>query len=225
MTSWGKDNQPHLTASKTVRRPTYTGVRLAHVSMGSDTGPGQPVTHKMLTFPTLFSLFPSLLRNYSSLKYVCTVCICMYVQNLAIGLEHINQKRWAIPHCVLESYIISPAGCDEINQVQVSFIWSVPHCESMVKLSEDNSHSSYMLTLQAGWCLTSTILLFLTTPQSRWHSTVEHLTTFVSLFGVQHTDACHVSSHTTAAPLFSQINPWFRPRSVRLRVTRRPFIY
>lgn len=79
MTSWGKDNQPHLTASK-LCEANHTGVRLAHVSMGSDTGPGKPVTHKMLTFPTLFSLFPSLLRNYSSLKYVWTVCICMYVE-------------------------------------------------------------------------------------------------------------------------------------------------
>lgn len=57
MTSWGKDNQPHLTASK-LCEANHTGVRLAHVSMGSDTGPGRPVTHKMLTFPTLFNLFP-----------------------------------------------------------------------------------------------------------------------------------------------------------------------
>lgn len=56
--------------------------------------------------------------NYSSLKYVCTICICMY-KTLLIGLEHINQKRWAIPHCVLESYIVLPEGCNEINQVQV----------------------------------------------------------------------------------------------------------
>lgn len=122
MTSWGKDNRPHLTASK-LCEANHTGVRLAHVSMGSDTGPGQPVTHKMLTFPTLFSLSPSTLRIYSSLKYVCTVCKCMYVQNLTIGLEHINQKRWAIPHCVLQSYIISASW---VRRDEPSlFIWSI----------------------------------------------------------------------------------------------------
>lgn len=125
MTSWGKDNQPHLTASK-LCEANPTGVRLAHVSMGSDTGPGQPVTHKMLTFPTLFSLSPSLLRNYSSLKYVCTVCICMYVQNLTVGLEHINQKRWAIPHCVLESYIIFASWVRRDKPGSSLFIWSKP---------------------------------------------------------------------------------------------------
>ena len=47
----------------------------------------------------------------------------MYVQNLTIGLEHINQKKWAIPHCVLESYIISASW---VRRDEPSlFIWSI----------------------------------------------------------------------------------------------------
>lgn len=130
-------------------KANHTGVRLALVSMGSDTGRGQPVTHKMLTSPTLLSFSPSLLGNYSSLKYVCTVCICMYVQNLTIELEHINQKRWAIPHCVLASCIMS-AGFSEINQVPVSFS-DKSHCESMVKLSEDGAPTWWNFRLDDAW--------------------------------------------------------------------------
>lgn len=55
MIIWGMDNQPHLTASK-LCEANHSGVSLTRVSMGSDTDPGQTVTHKMLTFPTLFNL-------------------------------------------------------------------------------------------------------------------------------------------------------------------------
>lgn len=87
--------------------------------------------------------------------YVLYVYVCMY-KNPTIGLEHINQKRWAIPHCVrVIHHFASWMWRDQCLDLMYS------HCESPVPLSEDSSHSSYMLTLQAGWCLTSAILLFL----------------------------------------------------------------
>lgn len=105
----------------------------------------------------------------------------------------------------------------------------------MGKLSEDNSHSSSTLTLQAGWCLTSAILLFL---QLKYHhlshdDMIQQRNTwqrpaFVSPCRVQHTDTCHVFSHITAAP--SSIVPsnqpilWFTPRSQKWCATLRPFI-
>lgn len=72
MTSRGRDNQPHLTASK-LCEANRTGVRLA-----VNTGTGQPVTHKTLTSPPHPPSIspPSLLRIYSSLKYVGTVYVC-----------------------------------------------------------------------------------------------------------------------------------------------------
>lgn len=124
MTSWRKDNQPHLTASK-LCEANHTGVRLAHVSMGSDTGPGQPVTHKMLTFPTLFSLFPSLLRNYSSLKYVCTVCICMYVctKTLLSDLNISTRKDEPYLTVCYSHHFASWVWWDKVSLFEVYSLW------------------------------------------------------------------------------------------------------
>lgn len=75
----------------------------------------------------------------------------------------------------------------------------------MVKLSEDNSHNSYMLTPQAKWCFTSTILLFLQNKYHRHsHDDIQQWNTwqhpvFLSISRVQHTDTCHVTPHAPAA--------------------------
>lgn len=85
------------------------------------------------------------------------------------------------------------------------------HCESMATLSDDNQDSSYVLTLQAGRCLTSAPLLFLQ-QQYRCHchndvqprSTCQHPAS-VGLLAVRRSDTCHVSSAS------NQTIPWFRP--------------
>lgn len=145
--------------------------------------------------------------------YVLYVYIYMYVQNLTIGLEHINQKRWAIPHCVLESYIIMPAGCDEINQVLVSLFDLYPlweHGDAVRGQQPQLLHVDTPCWVMLHICHPFVLATRIPPPQSRWHLTADYLTTpsFVGLFGVQHTDTCHVSLHTSAAraPLFSQIS-------------------
>lgn len=47
---------------------------------------------------------------------------------------------------MLESFIILPAGYSEISL----FYLISTHCENVVKLSEDNSHRSDVLTLEVG---------------------------------------------------------------------------
>lgn len=124
----------------------------------------------------------------------------MYVQNLTIGLEHIKQKRWAIPHCVLESYFILQAGCDEINQVQVFLFDTYPLCES-----EDKQPQLCMLWVMLNinpFVPTTRIPLSL---QSRWH-----LTDYLKTPGDTLTPA--TSSHTIQQLwllLFSQISQCF----------------
>lgn len=105
------------------------------------------------------------------------------------------------------------------------------HCESMVKLSEDNNHSSYMLTLQAGWWFPSTFLLFL---QNKCHRHSRDDTrqwniwqhpAFLSIFAAQHTDTCHVTRYCSSSPIVqsNQPVPWCRPRSVRRRASPHAF--
>lgn len=98
-----------------------------------------------------FSLFATNLL----IPEVCRYCICMY-KIPTIGLEHISHKRWAIPHCVLESCFILPASCDLKPLIRCRCVHS--HCESM------SEHTRHMLTVEAGRCVTS--LLTTSQPQT-----------------------------------------------------------
>lgn len=51
----------------------------------------------------------------------------MYVQKPYYRTWTYQPERWAIPHCVLESYIILPAACDEITSPHSMYT----HCESV----------------------------------------------------------------------------------------------
>lgn len=94
------------------------------------------------------------------------------------------------------------------------FIWSIPTVRAWWSCQRRTATATNTLTLQAGWCLTSTILLFLQTKYRRHsHDDIQQRNTwqhqaFVCLFGLQHNDTCHVSSHAAAAgaPLYSQIS-------------------
>lgn len=97
--------------------------------------------------PKFISPFPLFVKKSLIPKVCAYVCVCMYVQNLTIGLEHINQKRWAIPHCVLR-VIHHSASCVRRDKPGSSlFIWSIPTVRAWWSCQEDNRHSSYMLTL------------------------------------------------------------------------------
>lgn len=99
----------------------------------------------------------------------------------------------------------------EIKQVQVSFCDPPPpplweHGESV--RGPPHHTAPY---IQAGWCLTSTVLLF-----SQCQTV---MMTFSS--GIPD-NTCHVSSHTSAAPLFSQIRPLILTTVWKAAVIPRP---
>lgn len=145
---------------------------------------------------------PSLLRNDSSLKYVCTVCICMYVQKPYYRTwTYQPEKKSHTSLCVRDiHHFASWVRWDKPGSSLFYLIFT--HCESVAAPSEDGGRSSDTLTRQAGWCSTSATRFVFTTqippPQRRWHSTVHYLTT--PRISRPHTDTCHVSTRTSAAP-------------------------
>lgn len=70
-------------------------------------------------FYLAFPLFVKKLLIPEVYMYCMYMYVSMYVQNLAIGVEHIKSEKMShTSMCV--SHIILPTGCNEINQVQVS---------------------------------------------------------------------------------------------------------
>ena len=156
----------------------------------------------------------------------------MYVQNLTIGLEHINQKRWAIPHCVLESYIISASWvCRDEPSL---FIWSIlwEHGEAV---RGQQPQLLLMLTLQVGLMLNichpfcscdrnnrrrshDDIQLWSSWQHPALHrkASLECDTLTPAMSPLTHTHArAHTHTHThSAAPLFSQISQYLDSEAI-----------
>lgn len=143
-------------SQQTVRRPTaLVSVRL--LTLAQENQLLTPRSHSRLYFP--------LFVKKRLIPEVCMCCIRMYVlQTLIIGLEHINQKRWAIPHCVLDSFIMSSSDKPGSNPFTVR-AWL--RCQ-------DNRRSPDTLTLKARW---RPFVLTQPTPPPQWwwHPTRQHL--------------------------------------------------